>query len=126
MKVPENFLGRGFWPWVGRDTGNDELFSFRLINQSSIASQGGRPPQQCPFSHFTLSPFYANPPIIMVNVDVTAGDPAPERGYMTHENSYCVGQIHCLLTFKYEKLFTFCIFRLPFWLRFMLGIFSTD
>ena len=24
LKVLENFLGREFWPWVGRDTGNDQ------------------------------------------------------------------------------------------------------
>ncbi len=30
LKIPEIFLGQWVWPWVSRDTGNDE-FSFRLI-----------------------------------------------------------------------------------------------
>ncbi len=38
MKVPENFLGRWFWPWVGRDTGNDDIFLFRLIGGEIIGA----------------------------------------------------------------------------------------
>ncbi len=37
MRVPENFLGRWFWPWVGRDTGNDNIFLFRLKSISMFS-----------------------------------------------------------------------------------------
>ena len=30
IKAPENFLSRGFWPWVGWVTGNDNISLSRL------------------------------------------------------------------------------------------------
>ncbi len=35
-KWPENFLGRGFLPWVGRVTGNDNIILSRLMAKTSL------------------------------------------------------------------------------------------